>query len=105
MRDKLVPKLFRFLRPAETAGETVAFGNNAENGEERVADQFFLCSSEKSLAGEIDARKPAREILSEDHVGGMLDHVSIARFETRAFEQARYFRYEPSGVKRKLQII
>ena len=102
---KLMPKLSRFLRTRRRAGETIAFGNDAENCEERVADDLFGLSSEKLLAGEIDARQPAAEILGKDHVAGLLDEVAITRFQARAFQQARNFGDEPRGIKRNFEVV
>ena len=94
-----------FLRATEAAGETVAFRNDAEDGEERVADDLFGFAAEKLLSGEVHARESAREILREDHVAGLFDQIAIACFETRAFQQARYFRDQASRVERNFEVV
>src|SRR5687768_12527250 len=103
--DKLMTKLLRFLRAAKASGEAVAFGNDAKNREERIADQVLLFSPKKSLSGEINTGKPAREILSKDHIARVLHDVAIAGFEPRSFEQARDFGDEARCVKREFEII
>src|ERR1043165_964713 len=90
--DELMPELTRFLRAPKSRRETVAFGNDAEDREKRVADNFFGMASEKFLPGEVHARHSTGQILGKDHVGGLFDEVSITRREPRSFEQARDFR-------------
>src|SRR6185503_18834355 len=99
-RYELMPELAGFLWPCETAAKTVTFRNDTKHREERVADDFFRFATQKLLRREVDARQLARQILCEDHVAGLLDEVSITRFESRTFEQSRDFGDEASRVKR-----
>src|SRR5919205_3413541 len=88
---KLVPEFGCSLRPLKIAREPVAFRNNAEDCEKRVADDLFGVTSEKSLSGEVHARQLARDILGKDHVARLLDEIPVTRFKLRALEQARDF--------------
>src|SRR4029079_14880372 len=102
---KLVPELACFLGSPETAGEPVAFRNNAEDCEKGVADDLFGAASEEFLSREVHARQLAGQILRKDHVAGPFDEISITRFETRAFEQTRDFSDQAGGIKRNFKVV
>src|SRR6185503_9462436 len=98
--DELVAELVCFPRPSESGTKAVALGNNTEDCEEGVAEDFFGFAAEELLSGKIHARDSTRQILREDHVAGLLDEVAITRFELRPFKQSRHFGDETRRVKR-----
>src|SRR5687768_6194888 len=104
-RDELMPKLASIVRTIERSTEPVALGNDPEQREERVADEFVLVAAQKSLAGEIDTRQTARQILRENDVAGLFDEVAVTGFQTRTFQQTRHLCDQPRRVKRNFEVV